>query len=241
MSRVQTPARRAVRKPRPAAARPETLADLLAVAAALGVPPGRVRLDPLPGTATEADLLRRSESEHLCELVNGTLVDKPMGAPESHVALELGFHLRLYLVSNPAGYLCGADVLVRLSPGTVRGPDVCFVGWSREPGRAVAPDPVSVVVPHLAVEVLSKSNRKAEITRKLGEYFAAGVELVWVIDPRARTADVHTAPDTKVTLAGADALTGGAVLPGFTLPLATLFAHLRPPPAKPKPAPRKKP
>ena len=43
----------------------------------LGVPADRIRLRPEPGTATVEDAL--SCTERLCELVDGVLVEKPMG------------------------------------------------------------------------------------------------------------------------------------------------------------------
>jgi Uma2 family endonuclease len=58
------------------------------------------------------------------------------------------------------------------------------------------------------------------MSRKVREYFEAGVNLVWLIDPRKRTARVYMTSD-KATLVRADqALDGGAVLPGFILPLS---------------------
>jgi Uma2 family endonuclease len=79
--------------------------------------------------------------------------------------------------------------------------------------------------PDLAVEVLSEGNTPAEMNRKLGEYFAGGVRLVWLIDPDTQTALAYTSPD-KSNFIGADgALDGGDVLPGFGLPLRDLFAE----------------
>src|SRR5688500_6637449 len=41
------------------------------------VPLHRIVFDPLPGTATEADVLRLDDHEdRLCELIDGTLVEK---------------------------------------------------------------------------------------------------------------------------------------------------------------------
>ncbi|MBM3226106.1 MAG: Uma2 family endonuclease [Candidatus Tectomicrobia bacterium] len=37
------------------------------------------------------------------------------------------------------------------------------------------------------VEVLSEGNTPAEMTRKRQEYFTAGVQLVWFVDPQRRT------------------------------------------------------
>src|SRR5580698_1867194 len=58
---------------------------------ALGdVPLERIIIDPPPGTATEADLLRLVERDkRLCELIDGTLVEKPMGFWEGQIAAQL--------------------------------------------------------------------------------------------------------------------------------------------------------
>src|SRR5262249_44762398 len=82
------------------------------------------------------------------------------------------------------------------------------------------------VAPNLAVEVLSEGNTPAEIERKLKEYFLAGVELAWIVDPFKRTVAVHTAPDRLRTLSEKGTLDGGSVLPGFTLAVRELFARL---------------
>ena len=65
-----------------------------------------------------------------------------------------------------------------------------FHSWNRLPGRESPKEPIPDLAPDLAVEVLSEGNTKAEMTRKVREYFDAGVILVWLIDPRKRTAQV---------------------------------------------------
>jgi Uma2 family endonuclease len=79
------------------------------------------------------------------------------------------------------------------------------------------------VIPDVAVEVTSPSDR-AEVQRmKVIEYFRVGVRLVWVVYPILRIVDVYETP-TSVRLVGPDdALTGDPILPGFRLPLADLF------------------
>jgi Uma2 family endonuclease len=198
-----------------------------------GIPAGRVRLDPFPGTATKRDLVRfHSREDKLYELVDHTLVEKPMGSPESYLALRLGFLLQNYLAEHDSGFLYGADSLIEMLPDVVRGPDVCFVSWAKRPERTVPTEPISDLIPDLAVEVLSPSNTRGEILRKLKEYFLAGVQLVWVIDPLKRTADVHTAPDVKTSLDESGTLDGADVLPGFRLPLVKLFERLEKPKGK---------
>ena len=169
------------------------------------VPADRVRFTPLPGTATVADLLR--DENRRCELLDDTLVEKPMGVRESLLALFLAELIGPY----------------ELVSGLVRLPDLAFVSWDRLPGRRLPAEPVPNVVPDLAVEVLSARNTPAEMARKRGEYFRAGVRLVWEIDPHGRTARVYTA---EAAFTDTDVLDGGAVLPGVAVPLANLFAEL---------------
>jgi Uma2 family endonuclease len=203
-----------------------TFADLLRN---LGdVPPDRILLSPAPGTATEADLLRVVDGVdgQLCELVDGTLVEKGMGVRESLLAFALGGFLRDFVRPRNLGFLTGPDGTLRLWEGLVRLPDVAFISWDRIPGRRVPDEPIPDLAPDLAVEILSVSNTRAEMERKRGEYFRAGVPLVWEIEPRARTVTVYTALDKSTVLSANDVLDGGSVLPGFSLPLANLFGEL---------------
>ena len=215
------------RKPRPRPSVPPedvTLADLLKRLG--GISAARVRLHPAPGTATEKDVIRVLDRENwLCELVDGTLVEKAMGYEESEIAAYLVLRLYGFVLPRKLGLVTTESGPVRLFPGLVRMPGVAFVSWDRLPGRKVPKTPIPHLAPDLAVEVLSKSNTKAEMTRKLGEYFQAGVRLVWMVDPRTRTVRVHTAVDQSVLLKGNEVLDGGEVLPGFSLSLDEIFAR----------------
>lgn len=200
----------------------ETVADLLK---RLGdVPPSRVRMVPAPGTATEKDVVRIHDREgRLFELVDGVLVEKGMGFDESRFAMLLVMYLGNFIVQHDLGAFLGPDGMMRLFPGLVRIPDAAFISWDRFPEsgqKQAIPD----VAPDLAVEVLSKSNRRKEMERKLDEYFEAGVRLVWYVDPKARTVRVYTARHDITTLTIDDELDGGDVLPGFRLSIADWFA-----------------
>jgi Uma2 family endonuclease len=105
----------------------------------------------------------------------------------------------------------------------VRLPDVCFISWSKLKLRRFPRAPIAPLVPDLAIEVLSPTNTHAEMERKLREYFAAGVRLVWYIDPELQSATIYNAPDSFHVVRVADTLDGGDVLPGFSLSLADLF------------------
>jgi Uma2 family endonuclease len=204
------------------------------------IPAKRICLNPPPGTATEEDLIRKhGRPRKLYELVEGTLVEKPMGSPEAFLAAELIHILRTYLDRSDAGFLYAPDALIEVMPKLVRGPDVSFVSWKQRPERSVPTEPVSDLVPDLAVEILSPINTRREMQIKLKEYFLGGVQLVWLIDPRTRTADVYTAPDEKTAIPANGTIDGGKVLPGFRLLLARLFEKFAQPPSK-KPTKRNK-
>jgi Uma2 family endonuclease len=210
-----------------------TVADLLRN---LGnIPPERVHLAPWPGTATEKDVLDMERREgRLCELVDGVLVEKTMGAPESFLALRIAFFLQLFLERHKLGFLTGADGTLHIWPGLVRIPDVAFISWDQVPNRKVPKKPIPDLYPDLAVEVLSRKNTKAEIARKLHEYFRSGTRLAWVVNPRKRCVSVYTAPDQSHLLQEDQNLDGGDVLPGLSLPLREVFAQLDEEPAQRK-------
>jgi Uma2 family endonuclease len=200
----------------------ETLADLFE---RLGdIPAHRVRLHPPPGTATEADVLVRPNGEkRLCELVDGVLVEKTMGYYESLLAALLIGFLNAYLTQHDIGFVMGADATLRLRPGHVRVPDVSFVSWDRFPNRVLPAEPIPDMPPDLAVEVLSAGNTPGEMDRKLRDYFAAGVRLVWYVDPEPRAVRVYTGVTEVRVLGESDTLDGNAVLPGFRLSIREWF------------------
>ena len=192
-----------------------------------GIDPARVLLKQPLGQATEADLIRcNAGGSTRCELVDGMLVEKGMGYNESGLALVLAAYLGAFIVPRNLGLLTGEAGMMRLVPDLVRMPDLAFASWDRIPDRRRPTGPIAGFAPDLAVEILSRSNTRAEMARKRREYFASGVRLVWEVDPIARTVAVFDAPDRSRVLDESQILDGGDVLPGFALPLADLFGEL---------------
>jgi len=203
----------------------ETLADLLEQLG--GISPKRVRFRPAPGTATEKDVLAIHDREgRLYELVDEVLVEKAMGLRESFLAIALAAILRNFVRPRNLGLITGEAGMMRLMAGLVRIPDVAFISWRRLPNRRVSTEPIPDLAPDLAVEVLSAGNTPGEMARKRQEYFAAGVQVVWQVDPNTRTVEVFTTPDQSTGLHEAQTLEGGAVLPGFSLPLQEWLSEL---------------
>lgn len=189
------------------------------------IPAERIVLDPPPGTATEEDVIYMDDHcDRLCELLDGVLVEKAMGSPESRLACIIIFFLEAHTRQQKlGGAVLAPDGFSRLVPGLVRAPDVSYFSKRRLPGGRLPKDPITPLAPDLAVEVISRSNTKKEMERKLREYFENGVRLVWLVRPRSRTVDVYTAADEMRRLRLGHTLDGGDVLPGFALPLKELF------------------
>ena len=203
----------------------ETVADLIEQLG--GIPPSRIRMQPPLGTATEDDVLAIEAREgRLFELIDGVLVEKGMGYRESLLAAFLIGVLEPFVRHRKLGLVSGADGMVRLFPRRVRIPDVAYVSWDRVPGARIPTEPIPDLVPDLAIEVLSESNTKAEMARKRREYLGHGGRLVWQVDPDTRTVEVFTEPEQGTVLHENDTLSGGDVLPEFTLSLKDLFAVL---------------
>jgi Uma2 family endonuclease len=135
-------------------------------------------------------------------------------------------YLYEFVTPRNLGLVTGEGGMMRLFAGLVRIPDVAFISWARLPGGRVPDAAIPRLAPDLAVEVLSRSNTPSEMRGKREEYFAAGVALVWMVDPDERSVTVYTSPEDSVSCGASDALGGGTVLPGFFLPLGDLFAEL---------------
>ena len=188
------------------------------------VPGERIFLTPAPGTATEEDLIVACENEkRLCELIDGVLVEKAMGAFESYVGVYLIRLLANFVAKNDLGIILGPDGMLRFSPQRVYLPDISFISWDQNPMREMRKQQIADLHPNLAVEILSPGNTRREMENKRCDYFAWGVGLVWELDPQKREMHVYSSPDEFTTVTESGALDGADVLPGFTLPLAKIF------------------
>ncbi len=65
----------------------------------------------------------------------------------------------------------------------------------------------------------------AELRRKCRSFRANGVDACWLIDPMSRAAEVFEG-DRDAEMLPSDGTLETAVMPGFSLPLADLFAVL---------------
>lgn len=173
-----------------------------------------------------------TEDEAFFEIIDGQEVElPPMSAYASVIAAILTGELYIFASTHPLGRSY-PEMLFRLplNGSRNRRPDVAFVTFERWPQDRAIPlrDNAWDVVPDLAVEVISPTDLVDELMQKLVEYFQAEVRLVWVVHPLQRLVYVYETLTQVRILTLADELDGGAVLPGFRLPVAKLFPEAVP-------------
>jgi Uma2 family endonuclease len=187
--------------------------------------------EPVPGHdhMTADELWAMPEDGWLYELVEGRLVRMaPPGGTHGEVAANLLAALWSWVVPRKLGRVLAAETGFALAPGHVRAADVAFVRAERVPSRDDAERrKYWRLAPDLVGEVVSPSQSRADMEETARAWLAAGTRLVWVVWPDAQQVDVWQPAVTShptVTLCLSDALDGLDVLPGFTYPLAELFA-----------------
>ena len=174
---------------------------------------------------TAEDLLRFDEPGARVELVRGELITMTLpGAEHGIIAAEILLLLGSHVRGNGLGRVFAAETgfLLERDPDTVRGADVAFVGQERL-DRLTSLKGHLPMAPDLVVEVASPHDRPGQIAEKLGEWLAAGAQLVWWVYPERREVVEHRPGVAPRTFAEADTLDGGDVVPGFRCRVADLF------------------
>jgi Uma2 family endonuclease len=116
------------------------------------------------------------------ELVRGEIEIMPPPKPRHGVCcfkvlLRVGTfvdqHQRGTIVCNDTGFILERD------PDTVRGPDISF--WTRERLPEI-PDDYTEIAPDLAIEVISPSDVFSKVQRRVRDFLASGVRLIWLVE-----------------------------------------------------------
>ncbi len=160
------------------------------------------------------------------ELIRGELHAMPPAfSDHGSAAMQLGAYLAAYILSHDLGRVYAAETgfLLARNPDTVRAPDFAYIQASRVTPEATAPN-WNPVIPDLVVEVVSSSDRPSDVKDKVEMWLSAGVRLVWVVWPATRTVDQHRPGEAARSLSATDTLDGANVVPGFTLPVASVFS-----------------
>jgi Uma2 family endonuclease len=173
---------------------------------------------------TIADL-EQSPPEGEWELIDGELA--PVHATSlkaTTTALRIARIVGNHVDAHDLGMMTGADGGFVLFPDreTLLVPNVAFIRKDRVPPEEEH-DRFPRLAPDMVVEVLSPTGRMASALGKISLYMEAGVEVVWLVDPVKRTVSALVEDDAPVRLSEHDDLTGGRVLPGFSIRISDLL------------------
>jgi len=174
---------------------------------------------------TAEDLLRLPDDGHRYELVRGELRQMtPSGYAHGVVVGNLTGSLGQHVRAHHLGQICGAETGFRIArdPDTVRAPDIAFIRHARR-GREPLPEGFFEGAPDLAVEVLSPRDTVFDVEEKIAAWIDAGCAMVWVVNMKRHSVSVHQAGGPVHVLTEGETLDGGALLPGFTLPVEEIF------------------
>lgn len=159
------------------------------------------------------------------ELDDGRLVllMAPPGDDHGSLQFRLGAHLfnQGEFKNHGQGWTDVGLILSR-DPDRVLSPDVAFVASKSLPIRRSSEGYLETI-PQLVVEIRSKNDSLPYVRRKLDHYLKAGVEVVWLVDPQAKTVTVHRGAEPPIAYGVADVLELPGIIPDFSLPVADVF------------------
>ncbi|MCC6125897.1 MAG: Uma2 family endonuclease [Pirellulales bacterium] len=158
------------------------------------------------------------------ELLRGGLVRmSPAFFNHGWIANNIDLALTLFVKKHRLGVVVTAEAgfLIERNPDTVRVPDVAFIRAERMPPEGVAkffPGP-----PDLAVEVVSPSDRPADVSAKVQDWLRAGCMVVWLVDPATHTVALHRREADAIVFSENELLQCDDLLPGFAVPVGDIF------------------
>ena len=125
---------------------------------------------------TRADLDAMPDDGHRYELIDGILIVSPAPSPRHQLVLA-NLHLAIASACPPELVVLFAPLDVALADDTVMQPDLLVARRGDLTARDLPTAPL------LAVEVLSASTRRIDVTLKLSRLESAGCPAYWVVDP----------------------------------------------------------
>lgn len=161
-------------------------------------------------------------ADKLFELIGGEIYEVPSNPYVSKLAARLIVLIGIYLMENDSGHLTGEAGGYMVS-GERYAPDVAFISYEKQPELAKSgynPNP-----PDLAVEIISSNSasERDNLRIKISNYLATGT-VVWVVKPEQKEVEVHQIGQAVKIHLEKDTVSGGTVLPDFTLKVADIFA-----------------
>jgi Uma2 family endonuclease len=176
--------------------------------------------------ASPVEIEERRLIEPGYEIVDGVCVEKDMGTRSDYFAARIDRRLGPFVEDHGLGlvFTQGAGFeYAELDGGKLKFADVAFVPAARFNDGEV-PGGWMSVPPDLVVEVVSPNDDAGKVNRKARLWLNGGVRLVWVVYPETHEVHVFRSDGTAAVRLDGDTLSGEDVVPGFSVPVAEIFA-----------------
>lgn len=173
-------------------------------------------------TIAEFETFLADHPDGLYELINGQIVERRTTEQQGVLVGVIGAMIRLYLNSrnDRVGIVAAYP---RYQPQADGDNDLLpCVAFRRTEGAAVTSGAVQGV-PDLAVEIKSPDDQIKQMRQKAQIYLEHGTAIVWLVYPDEEIIEVYTPDNDIQLLKRGDTLSGGDVLPNFTLDVDTVF------------------
>ncbi len=189
----------------------------------------RARTVDLEQTYTAQEFEMLPEFWESYELIEGRLVKKPMpGFEHNWIIRTIMTQYDRFDPQLKLGVML-SEASATIGPKDTPQPDISFWTTKTRPKKLIKG---AGPRPDLAVEVLSPHDletkkRRAEAQDKVKRYQAAGVRLIWLINPEDKTVEVYYPDQLEAVqrLNLNESLSGEDVIPGFSLPVKALFEY----------------
>jgi Uma2 family endonuclease len=159
--------------------------------------------------------------DRLLELIDGGVVEKMPTEEHGYTAGIFVTRLNNFVLPHKLGVVAvEARHRIPTDRRNVRLPDVSF----RQGNAPLVKEGAVAQMPDLAIEIQSPDDTVKSMRDKAAYYLANGARLVWLVFLRKRYIEVYRPGEEMEILFGSDILDGGDVLPGFSLPVAEIFA-----------------
>jgi len=154
------------------------------------------------------------------ELINGEIIEKMPTQLHALIVYHFIIALHAYLQDHPIAWVFPeARYELPDDPDSSFIPDISVV--LRE-GRTPTTEGAAPYMPELAIEIQSPKQSDKFMVDKGKMYLVKGSKLVWLVYPRQQLVEVLT-PTERHLLTIEDTLTGGDVLPGFSVSIREIF------------------
>ena len=181
-------------------------------------------------TPEQFDLLAEAEQIARMELTEDRelIVMSPTGGEAGRKNRRLTQQIGIWTDRDGTGEAFDSSTIFVLPNGARRSPDVSWVAlnkWNSLTQKQKEGFPP--IVPDFVIELVSpsdlKNQRYEDLQAKMQEYLDNGVKLGWLIEPKAKTVEIHRQGKPVEILNNPKTLSGENVLSGFVLDLSKIF------------------